>query len=114
MSTNLNLDLGVELRGVAKTFRTAGTVVPAVRGVDLSIAAGETVALLGPNGAGKSTTIDMMLGLARPDRGNGLVVGPTPRAGGRRRAGRGDAASGRADPRCDAARAVDDDGGAAP
>ena len=69
MSTNLNLELGVELRGVAKTFRTAGTVVPAVRGVDLSIAAGETVALLGPNGAGKSTTIDMMLGLARPDRG---------------------------------------------
>ena len=69
MSTSLNLDLGVELRGVAKTFRTAGTMVPAVRGVDLSIAAGETVALLGPNGAGKSTTIDMMLGLARPDRG---------------------------------------------
>ena len=68
MSTSLNLDLGVELRGVAKTFRTAGTMVPAVRGVDLSIAAGETVALLGPNGAGKSTTIDMMLGLARPDR----------------------------------------------
>ena len=69
MSTTLNLELGVELRGVAKTFRTAGTVVPAVRGVDLSIAAGETVALLGPNGAGKSTTIDMMLGLTRPDRG---------------------------------------------
>jgi ABC-2 type transport system ATP-binding protein len=81
MSTNLNLELGVELRGVAKTFRTAGTVVRAVRGVDLSIAAGETVALLGPNGAGKSTTIDMMLGLARPDRGTvSLFARPPGRA----------------------------------
>lgn len=60
----------VELRAVAKTFRTAGTVVPAVKRIDLSIAAGETVALLGPNGAGKSTTIDILLGLTRPDRGS--------------------------------------------
>ena len=35
----------------------------------MSIARGETVALLGPNGAGKSTTIDMILGLTRPDAG---------------------------------------------
>ncbi len=53
----------VELRGVTKTFRTPRAVVPAVRGIDVSIAAGETVALLGPNGAGKSTTIDMLLWL---------------------------------------------------
>ena len=59
----------LELRDVAKTFRTAGTVMPAVKAIDLSIGAGETVALLGPNGAGKSTTIDMLLGLTRPDRG---------------------------------------------
>ena len=59
----------LELRDVAKTFRTAGTVVHAVKAIDLSIGAGETVALLGPNGAGKSTTIDMLLGLTRPDRG---------------------------------------------
>jgi ABC-2 type transport system ATP-binding protein len=45
----------------------------------LSIARGETVALLGPNGAGKSTTIDMMLGLARPDAGNVSVFGRSPR-----------------------------------
>ena len=46
----------------------------AVRGIDVSIAAGETVALLGPNGAGKSTTIDMLLGLhaARQRLGDGL------------------------------------------
>ncbi len=69
---------GVELRGVAKSFRTDGTVVAAVRGVDASIALGETVALLGPNGAGKSTTIDMLLGLIRPDHGGVSLLGGPP------------------------------------
>jgi ABC-2 type transport system ATP-binding protein len=54
--------------------------VEAVRGVDLAIDAGETVALLGPNGAGKSTTIDMLLGLSRPDGGSVSVFGGTPAA----------------------------------
>ncbi len=79
MTTNaVKPDPDVELRGVAKTFRTAGTVVPAVRGIDVSIAAGETVALLGPNGAGKSTTIDMLLGLTAPDSGSVSVFGRAP------------------------------------
>jgi ABC-2 type transport system ATP-binding protein len=52
--------------------------VQAVRDVDLSIAPGETVALLGPNGAGKSTTIDMMLGLARPDKGRVTLFDRSP------------------------------------
>jgi ABC-2 type transport system ATP-binding protein len=52
--------------------------VRAVRGIDLSIAAGETVALLGPNSAGKSTTIDLLLGLARPDKGTVSVLGRPP------------------------------------
>ena len=51
----------------------------AVRGLTLSIHRGETVALLGPNGAGKSTTIDMLLGLTRPDTGSVSVFGLTPR-----------------------------------
>jgi ABC-2 type transport system ATP-binding protein len=54
--------------------------VKAVRGVDIAIDTGETVALLGPNGAGKSTTIDMILGLSRPDGGEVLVFGGTPTA----------------------------------
>jgi ABC-2 type transport system ATP-binding protein len=52
--------------------------VRAVRSVDLVIAPGETVALLGPNGAGKSTTIDMVLGLTRPDSGSVSLFGMTP------------------------------------
>ena len=50
----------------------------AVRGIDVSIAVGVTVALLGPNGAGKSTTIDMILGLLEPDRGTVSVFGRSP------------------------------------
>lgn len=69
----------IELCDVAKTYRTAGEVIQAVRGVDISIAPGETVALLGPNGAGKSTTIDMLLGLTRPDRGDVWLLGRPPR-----------------------------------
>jgi ABC-2 type transport system ATP-binding protein len=52
--------------------------VEAVRGVDISIAQGETLALLGPNGAGKSTTIDMLLGLNAPDSGTVTLFGRAP------------------------------------
>jgi ABC-2 type transport system ATP-binding protein len=66
---------GIDITGLTKTFGS----VQAVRGIDLQIAPGETVALLGPNGAGKSTTIDMMLGLNEPDAGTVRVFGESPR-----------------------------------
>jgi ABC-2 type transport system ATP-binding protein len=69
---------GIELRALRKSFRTPAGVVEAVRGIDISIAPGETVALLGPNGAGKSTTIDMLLGLAKPDGGSVSLLGRAP------------------------------------
>jgi ABC-2 type transport system ATP-binding protein len=67
---------GIRLTGLTKTFGA----VRAVDGVDLTIAPGETVALLGPNGAGKSTTIDMLLGLSKPDAGSVEVFGMSPAA----------------------------------
>ncbi|MDQ2837728.1 MAG: ABC transporter ATP-binding protein [Actinomycetota bacterium] len=66
---------GISLAGLSKSFGT----VKAVRGIDLHIAPGETVALLGPNGAGKSTTIDMMLGLSDPDSGQVQIFGQGPK-----------------------------------
>jgi ABC-2 type transport system ATP-binding protein len=66
----------IEAHGLRKSYGA----VEAVRGVDISIGAGETVALLGPNGAGKSTTIDMLLGLADPDAGEATVFGGSPSA----------------------------------
>jgi ABC-2 type transport system ATP-binding protein len=68
----------IQLRGLVKSFAAPDGPIRAVRGVDVSIAAGETVALLGPNGAGKSTTIDMLLGLLAPDEGSVSVFGRPP------------------------------------
>jgi ABC-2 type transport system ATP-binding protein len=71
-------ETGIQLTALTKTFATPQGPVHAVRGVDISIAPGETVALLGPNGAGKSTTIDMLLGLLPPDTGEVSLFGMTP------------------------------------
>jgi ABC-2 type transport system ATP-binding protein len=70
---------GIALVGLTKSFGS----VHAVRGVDIAVRPGETVALLGPNGAGKSTTIDMLLGLSEPDDGTVTVFGRSPADAGR-------------------------------
>jgi ABC-2 type transport system ATP-binding protein len=62
--------------GLTKSFGT----VRAVRGLDLELQRGSTVALLGPNGAGKTTTIDMMIGLTKPDAGSVSLFGRSPTA----------------------------------
>jgi ABC-2 type transport system ATP-binding protein len=65
----------VELRGVSKTYGQ----VEALRGVDITINAGEVVGVLGPNGAGKTTAISLMLGLRQPTHGQARLFGLDPR-----------------------------------
>ncbi|MGX1567445.1 ABC transporter ATP-binding protein, partial [Streptomyces sp. NPDC055509] len=60
---------------VSKAYDT----VRAVDGLTLDLRPGETVALLGPNGAGKSTTLDLLLGLKKPDSGTVRLFGAGPR-----------------------------------
>src|SRR4051812_3694036 len=75
VSTRASAAPAVALRGVTKRFGA----VTAVDGLDLTIQPGEIVAFLGPNGAGKTSTIDMVLGLSRPDAGTAEVFGMAPR-----------------------------------
>jgi len=61
--------------GLRKSFAGRGGTVEAVRGVDLTVRAGEIFSLLGPNGAGKTTTLRMLTTLLPIDGGSAHVAG---------------------------------------
>src|ERR1700759_3796818 len=59
----------LSVRNLAKSYRSAGEQVAVLRGVDLDVAAGESVALTGESGSGKSTLLHLMAGLDQADSG---------------------------------------------
>jgi len=63
----------IELKNV--TFRYPGRDSDTIRGISLSIKAGETIAVVGDNGAGKTTLIRLLSGLYLPKEGTVLVGG---------------------------------------
>src|ERR1700691_4431807 len=65
----------VKLSDVRKTYRTGPIEVPALRGVTLSIGAGEFAATAGPSGSGKTTLLNIIGGLDRADTGEIWVAG---------------------------------------
>jgi len=66
------MSAAISMRGVHVTRGDAG---PVLRGVDLDVEAGETLALVGRSGAGKSTLLKVINGLIVPDRGEVIVDG---------------------------------------
>lgn len=65
----------IELDGVEKVFTTGDVEYRALRGVDLTVRAGEMVAIVGPSGSGKSTIMNMITGIDRPSAGTVAVGG---------------------------------------
>ena len=63
------------LRGITRTFGDGENIVEVLRGVDLTVAAGELVALVAPSGAGKSTLLQIAGLLDRPTAGSVEICG---------------------------------------
>jgi putative ABC transport system ATP-binding protein len=62
-------EIVLSVRNLTKAYRSAGEEVAVLRGVNLSVAAGERVALTGESGSGKSTLLHLIAGLDRADGG---------------------------------------------
>lgn len=70
------MELMIKTHNLCKSFKRAdGTLVDAVKNVNLEVWQGEIFSLLGPNGAGKTTTISMISGLVSPSAGDALIGG---------------------------------------
>jgi len=65
----------VQLEAVDKGFDHPSGRVEVLRGLDLSIHGGQTVAILGPSGSGKSTLLAILSGLEAVDRGRVVMAG---------------------------------------
>ncbi len=62
---------GIVCKGVTKDYGD----IAALKGIDLSIDAGDFLSLFGPNGAGKTTLMKILCGLTRPTNGSASVAG---------------------------------------
>jgi putative ABC transport system ATP-binding protein len=65
----------LKTEGLWKVYHSGKVEVPALRGVDMEVYAGEFVSIMGPSGCGKSTMLHVIGGLAQATRGRVLLDG---------------------------------------
>ena len=69
----------LEARGVWRVFEGTKTPVEVLKGLDLSVSAGEVIVVIGASGAGKSTLLHILGTLDAPDKGSVAIRGVDPR-----------------------------------
>ena len=65
----------IEIRNLEKEYRSGGETVAALRGVDISIQAGEFITVMGQSGSGKSTLLSILGGMNHPTSGEVEMAG---------------------------------------
>jgi putative ABC transport system ATP-binding protein len=65
----------IQMKNVVKTFHSGNKLSPALKGIDLEVAAGEFLAIIGKSGAGKTTLINMLTGVDSLTSGEVWVQG---------------------------------------